>query len=262
MAAMDDPETLGRARLSFANEADIDEFVDMLAQFERGEIAPDQWRAFRLLRGTYGQRQTDDAQMMRVKIPQGILDARAARRAGRRRRAVLARLRPHHDAAEHPVPLRQAARRRAGDARPRRRRPDDARGVRQLGAQHHRLPVRRRVGRRGVRRHAVRRGDDALLPAPSAELVAAAQVQDRLRGLRRGSRRRGDQRHRLARARPDGDGAPRLPRDGRRRHGDDDASRRRPVRVPAGRGHARRAPRPSCACSTSSATTSTSSATG
>ncbi|MCC7010181.1 MAG: nitrite/sulfite reductase [Acidobacteria bacterium] len=73
MAAIDDPKTLGRARLSFAKESDIDEFVDMLAKFESGEIAPDQWRSFRLLRGTYGQRQTEDAQMQRIKIPQGIL---------------------------------------------------------------------------------------------------------------------------------------------------------------------------------------------
>src|SRR5688500_10802834 len=63
----------GRSRLSFAKEADIDEFVDVLARFERAEITPDQWRAFRLLRGTYGQRQTEDAQMIRVKIPQGAL---------------------------------------------------------------------------------------------------------------------------------------------------------------------------------------------
>jgi sulfite reductase (NADPH) hemoprotein beta-component len=70
---MDDPRTYGRARLSFASEADIDEFADVLGQFERGEIGPDQWRAFRLVRGTYGQRQAEDAQMIRVKIPQGVL---------------------------------------------------------------------------------------------------------------------------------------------------------------------------------------------
>lgn len=74
MAALDDPKTLGRTRLSFASEADIDEFADTLARFERGEITPDQWRAFRLVRGTYGQRQAEDAQMLRVKIPQGVLD--------------------------------------------------------------------------------------------------------------------------------------------------------------------------------------------
>jgi sulfite reductase beta subunit-like hemoprotein len=74
MAAQDDPKTLGRARLSFAKESDIDEFTDMLGKFERGEITPDQWRGFRLLRGTYGQRQ-DDVHMMRIKMPQGILTA-------------------------------------------------------------------------------------------------------------------------------------------------------------------------------------------
>jgi sulfite reductase (NADPH) hemoprotein beta-component len=65
--------THGRARLSFASEADIDEFVATLERYERGELTPDQWRAFRLVRGTYGQRQSADAQMLRVKIPQGIL---------------------------------------------------------------------------------------------------------------------------------------------------------------------------------------------
>jgi sulfite reductase beta subunit-like hemoprotein len=76
MSAMDDTTTLGRARLSFAAEADLDEFADTLARFEQGEIGPDQWRAFRLVRGTYGQRQTGDAQMLRVKVPQGLLTER------------------------------------------------------------------------------------------------------------------------------------------------------------------------------------------
>jgi sulfite reductase (NADPH) hemoprotein beta-component len=75
MAAHDDLRTLGRARLSFAKESDIDEFADMLAKFETGEITADQWRGFRLLRGTYGQRQTDDSHMLRVKMPQGLLTA-------------------------------------------------------------------------------------------------------------------------------------------------------------------------------------------
>jgi len=67
------PKPSARARLSFASEADIDEFVATLERFEQGELTPDQWRAFRLVRGTYGQRQAEDAQMLRVKIPQGIL---------------------------------------------------------------------------------------------------------------------------------------------------------------------------------------------
>ncbi len=73
MSVVDDPTTYGRTRLGFATEADIDEFASVLGQFERGEIGPDQWRAFRLVRGTYGQRQAEDAQMLRVKIPQGVL---------------------------------------------------------------------------------------------------------------------------------------------------------------------------------------------
>ena len=65
---------VGRVRESFADVADIDEFVATLELFERGEISADAWRRFRLVRGTYGQRQ-DDVQMLRVKIPQGILTA-------------------------------------------------------------------------------------------------------------------------------------------------------------------------------------------
>jgi len=75
MAAVEDPTTFGRARLTFASTAEIDEFVATLEQFERGEISPERWRQFRLVRGTYGQRQADDAQMVRVKIPQGVLSA-------------------------------------------------------------------------------------------------------------------------------------------------------------------------------------------
>src|SRR5262249_30876934 len=65
--------TLGRARLSFANEAEIDDFVATVERYEKGELTPDQWRAYRLVRGTYGQRQPGDVQMLRVKIPQGDL---------------------------------------------------------------------------------------------------------------------------------------------------------------------------------------------
>jgi len=77
MPISDEVKTLGRARLSFADEADIDEFVATLGRYERGELTADQWRAFRLVRGTYGQRQTGDIQMLRVKIPQGVLSAHA-----------------------------------------------------------------------------------------------------------------------------------------------------------------------------------------
>ncbi len=76
MAAVDDPKTLGRARLAFSDQHDIDEFVATLEKFERGEIGSDEWRGFRLLRGTYGQRQDGDVHMLRVKVPQGVLDQR------------------------------------------------------------------------------------------------------------------------------------------------------------------------------------------
>jgi sulfite reductase (NADPH) hemoprotein beta-component len=66
MAHIQDRETFGRARLTFADEADIDSFVTMLTRFENGDATPDEWRAFRLLRGTYGQRQDADAHMLRV----------------------------------------------------------------------------------------------------------------------------------------------------------------------------------------------------
>src|SRR5580704_15453357 len=75
MAVVDDPGTYGRARRTSANEAEIDEFLATVERYERGEITADQWRAYRLVRGTYGQRQAEDAQMMRVKIPQGLLTA-------------------------------------------------------------------------------------------------------------------------------------------------------------------------------------------
>src|SRR6267143_2082181 len=68
-----DSKTLGPARLGFADEKDLDAFVSKLGQFERGEIAPDAWKAFRLVNGVYSQRQEGDAMMIRVKIPQGVL---------------------------------------------------------------------------------------------------------------------------------------------------------------------------------------------
>src|SRR3954464_2652781 len=75
MSTVDDHKAFGRGRLLFANEAEIDEFVTMVGKYERGEITPDQWRAYRLVRGTHGQRQMGGPQMLRVKIPQGLLTA-------------------------------------------------------------------------------------------------------------------------------------------------------------------------------------------
>jgi sulfite reductase beta subunit-like hemoprotein len=74
MPSSGDLKTLGRAPLRCAEQADVDLFVETLGRFERGEIGADAWRAFRLIHGVYGQRQ-DDVQMLRVKIPQGVLSA-------------------------------------------------------------------------------------------------------------------------------------------------------------------------------------------
>jgi hypothetical protein len=57
MAAIDESKVVGRGSVNFASEKDIDEFVTLLGKFERGEMAPDDWRRYRLTRGTYGQRQ-------------------------------------------------------------------------------------------------------------------------------------------------------------------------------------------------------------
>ncbi len=56
----------------FSDPADIDEFVDTLGRFERGEISPEDFRRYRLTRGVYGQRQ-EGVQMLRAKVPQGVL---------------------------------------------------------------------------------------------------------------------------------------------------------------------------------------------
>lgn len=56
----------------FSDPKDIEEFVHVLESFERAELSSDQFRSFRLARGVYGQRQ-DDVQMLRVKIPAGLL---------------------------------------------------------------------------------------------------------------------------------------------------------------------------------------------
>lgn len=56
----------------FSDAADIDEFVSTLERFERGEINAEDFRRYRLARGVYGQRQ-ENTQMIRVKIPQGVV---------------------------------------------------------------------------------------------------------------------------------------------------------------------------------------------
>src|SRR4051794_23038858 len=60
--------------LRFSDPKDIDAFVTELGRFERAEIGADEFKLFRLARGTYGQRQMG-VNMLRVKVPQGVLSA-------------------------------------------------------------------------------------------------------------------------------------------------------------------------------------------
>lgn len=59
----------------FSNPRDVEEFVQTVEAYERGELSAEEFRTKRLLRGVYGQRQ-EGVQMLRAKIPFGRLDER------------------------------------------------------------------------------------------------------------------------------------------------------------------------------------------
>lgn len=65
-----------------AIENEIRIFEERIGQFRRGEISDEEFRPFRLKHGIYGQRQPG-VQMVRVKIPAGILNARQLRTLAR-----------------------------------------------------------------------------------------------------------------------------------------------------------------------------------
>ena len=69
------PEPLARA-------SDTEEFRDALALYRSGKWDDERWTAFRLRFGVYGQRQPG-VQMVRIKVPGGILPAAAARAIAR-----------------------------------------------------------------------------------------------------------------------------------------------------------------------------------
>jgi len=56
-----------------AQLADIEKFEAQLARYRSGELDAEVFRVFRLTNGIYGQRQGGENQMVRVKIPAGIL---------------------------------------------------------------------------------------------------------------------------------------------------------------------------------------------
>lgn len=88
----------GRSRRSFAVPREIDDFVEALGRFGRGELDAEKWRAYRAARGAYSQRQ-DGMQMLRVKLPQGIATAEQLR--------ALADVADHHSRGFGHVTTRQ-----------------------------------------------------------------------------------------------------------------------------------------------------------
>ena len=64
--------------------ADIELFRERAMKVLAGEMSDDEFRPFRLRDGIYGQRQPG-VQMVRVKIPSGLLTARQLEQLGRLR---------------------------------------------------------------------------------------------------------------------------------------------------------------------------------
>ena len=91
------------------DEFDQDFVTERVAQFrgqvERrlsGELTEDQFKPLRLMNGVYLQLH---AYMLRIAIPYGTLNPRAAAHARLHRAEIRSRLRPLHHPPEPPVPL-------------------------------------------------------------------------------------------------------------------------------------------------------------
>lgn len=67
-----------RQRPSYADEQELEAFVQTLKRYERGELDPEAWRAYRVARGAYSQRQ-EGVHMLRVKLPQGAVSSEQLR---------------------------------------------------------------------------------------------------------------------------------------------------------------------------------------
>ena len=66
---------VGSAEITPEQLADIQKFEAQLARYHSGELDPDVFRMFRLTNGIFGQLQEGDIQMVRIKVPAGILTA-------------------------------------------------------------------------------------------------------------------------------------------------------------------------------------------
>ena len=78
-SAVSVPTSRAAAPEPLARRSDVDTFRDAVAQYRAGNWADDRFTAFRLRFGVYGQRQPG-VQMVRIKIPGGILPVAWARK--------------------------------------------------------------------------------------------------------------------------------------------------------------------------------------
>ena len=83
----------------------VAQFRDQTRRFLAGELSEDEFRHLRLRNGLYIQRH---APMLRVAIPYGLLSSTQLRTLAADCATLRPRLRPFHDAAEHPVQLAEA----------------------------------------------------------------------------------------------------------------------------------------------------------
>ena len=67
--------------LDYVSMNEVDEFITNTNAYAQGEMSADEYRAYRLTRGVYGQRQ-DDVYMMRIKMPGGMVGPNQARVLG------------------------------------------------------------------------------------------------------------------------------------------------------------------------------------
>lgn len=77
--ALDELRTHARPALDPEIASELDNWEAEMGRFLSGELSPERWRAFRLAHGVYGQRQPN-VQMIRVKIPTGVLTGRQVER--------------------------------------------------------------------------------------------------------------------------------------------------------------------------------------
>lgn len=90
-------------------ESEIATIRDQIERFRRGELAPEKFRALRLVNGIYGQRQAD-VHMLRVKIPNGVLDpsqVEALAEVAERHGHGIAHVTTRQDVQYHYIPLEE-----------------------------------------------------------------------------------------------------------------------------------------------------------